>query len=44
MVRLKIVTLILNGHPGELAAVSDYCHILSSIDVTDKGIAHSLSI
>ena len=43
-VRARVISLILESQPGDLAAVSDECHMVRTLDAGEVAIGRVLAI
>jgi uncharacterized protein with von Willebrand factor type A (vWA) domain len=43
-VTARLITLVVGGEPGDLAAISDECHAVRSLDVAEDGVGRAVSI
>jgi uncharacterized protein with von Willebrand factor type A (vWA) domain len=43
-VTVRLVTLVIGGEPGDLAAISDECHSVRSLDVAEEGVGRAVSL
>jgi uncharacterized protein with von Willebrand factor type A (vWA) domain len=43
-VQARLVTLVIGGEPGDLAAISDECHSVRSLDVAEEGVGRAVAI
>jgi uncharacterized protein with von Willebrand factor type A (vWA) domain len=43
-VNARLITLVVGGEPGDLAAISDECHSVHALDVAEDGVGRAVSI
>jgi uncharacterized protein with von Willebrand factor type A (vWA) domain len=43
-VKAKVISLIVNSAPGDLAGVSDECHLVRSLEVSEEAVGRVLSV
>jgi hypothetical protein len=43
-VQARVITLVIEGQPGDLATISDEIHLVPALEVTEAGVERVLSL